>query len=75
MRQGSVVVFRFILRQSQNRPADAKIWRKHSYFFKGGPRILELAAGNPLFVGELLRRYGDAGALADAGSPRWSGTG
>ncbi len=30
-------------------------------------RILELAAGNPLFVGELLRGYGDAGALADVG--------
>jgi DNA-binding CsgD family transcriptional regulator len=30
-------------------------------------RILELAAGNPLFVGELLRGYGDAGALADIG--------
>ena len=30
-------------------------------------RILELAGGNPLFVGELLRRYADAGALADVG--------
>jgi DNA-binding CsgD family transcriptional regulator len=30
-------------------------------------RILELAAGNPLFVRELLRGYAEAGALADAG--------
>ena len=30
-------------------------------------RILGLAAGNPLFVGELLRAYQHAGALADAG--------
>jgi hypothetical protein len=30
-------------------------------------RILELAAGNPLFVGELLRSYAEAGALADVG--------
>ena len=30
-------------------------------------RILGLAAGNPLFVGELLRAYQRAGALAEAG--------
>ena len=30
-------------------------------------RALGLAAGNPLFVYELLRAYRDAGALADAG--------
>lgn len=30
-------------------------------------RILGLAAGNPLFVGELLRGYRNAGALTDAG--------
>jgi DNA-binding CsgD family transcriptional regulator len=30
-------------------------------------RVLELAAGNPLFVSELLRGYGNAGALADVG--------
>ena len=30
-------------------------------------RILGLAAGNPLFVGELLRGYGNAGALTDVG--------
>jgi tetratricopeptide (TPR) repeat protein len=31
-------------------------------------RVLKLAAGNPLFVAELLRAYQDAGALAEAGS-------
>jgi predicted ATPase len=30
-------------------------------------RILGLAAGNPLFVGELLRGYRSAGALTDVG--------
>ena len=30
-------------------------------------RVLGLAAGNPLFVAELLRAYENAGALADAG--------
>jgi DNA-binding CsgD family transcriptional regulator len=30
-------------------------------------RILELAAGNPLFAAELVRAYRDAGALADLG--------
>ena len=30
-------------------------------------RVLGLAAGNPLFVAELLRAYQDAGALAEAG--------
>jgi DNA-binding CsgD family transcriptional regulator len=30
-------------------------------------RILGVAAGNPLFVAELLRAYGSAGALAEAG--------
>ncbi|HEY7432148.1 MAG TPA: AAA family ATPase, partial [Streptosporangiaceae bacterium] len=30
-------------------------------------RILGMAAGNPLFVGELLRGYRNAGALTDAG--------
>jgi DNA-binding CsgD family transcriptional regulator len=30
-------------------------------------RVLKLAAGNPLFVAELLRAYQDAGALAEAG--------
>ena len=30
-------------------------------------RILESAAGNPLFAGEVLRAYADAGALTEAG--------